>query len=71
MLWAKLNHTGDQPSARSGHSMTKVGNSYVMFGGIDIPVDPKKDANNAEPNDEVYVIRIGLSKSLYQVLCLN
>jgi hypothetical protein len=43
--------------------MTKVGNSYVMYGGIDVPHDPKKEPSKAEPNDEVYIIRIGLSKS--------
>lgn len=64
-MWAKLNHTGDEPSARSGHSMTTVGNSYVMFGGIDVPNDAKKDLKKAVPNDDVYIIRIGLSKLIH------
>ena len=42
--------------------MTTVGNSYVMFGGIDIPQESKKEQQKADANDDVYIIRIGLSK---------
>jgi len=47
--------------------MTTVGNSYVMFGGLYVPSDPKKPATNAIPTDEVYTLRIGLSKILNQI----
>ena len=64
MLWAKIKTSGDEPpSARSGHSMTTVGNSYVMFGGLLVANEPKKPATCAETTDDVYTLRIGLSKS--------
>ena len=35
-----------------------------MFGGIDIPQESKKEQQKADANDDVYIIRIGLSKFL-------
>jgi hypothetical protein len=33
MTWQKLNHAGDPPSKRSGHTFTEVNGSGFLFGG--------------------------------------
>lgn len=33
--WTQLGAYGDMPSARSHHSMTVVGDSVLLFGGVD------------------------------------
>lgn len=58
-----MNNTGDIPTKRSGHTMMTFGNSNVMFGGIGIPNELKKDQSRPDIYDEVYILRIGPSKS--------
>jgi len=43
--------------------MTTVGNSYVMFGGLYVKTEAKETPIKAETTDEVYTLRIGLSKT--------
>jgi hypothetical protein len=45
--------------------MTTVGNSYIMFGGLLVSNDLKKECTKAEPTDDVYMMRIGQSKSIH------
>lgn len=33
--WVNLKPTGSAPNARSGHSITGIGRTSIMFGGID------------------------------------
>jgi hypothetical protein len=33
IFWDKVAYTGNAPSSRSGHSFTKVGSRYLLFGG--------------------------------------
>jgi dynein heavy chain len=48
-------HTGDIPSARSGHSMTFVSSQYVMFGGINVT----RKNGKIVPCDDTFLFRIG------------
>ena len=41
--------------ARSGHTFNKVGEKYVMFGGI----DAIKKGDKVGPNNEVFTLKIG------------
>lgn len=48
--WVSLNHTGQAPSARSGHTITGVGKFSIMFGGID---QTNKKNGKIFPNNQV------------------
>ena len=51
------------PAPRSGHSMTPTSKTtFVMFGGLYLPKDPKKEIKRAETTDEVYTVRVGNGK---------
>ena len=46
VFWKQLKQGGNVPCARSGHSFTQIGNSYVMFGGISAELRDRCSANN-------------------------
>ena len=52
VFWKALKQSGVQPFARSGHSFTQIGNSYVMFGGISAELRDK-----ASPNNDVFTLK--------------
>jgi N-acetylneuraminic acid mutarotase len=61
--WKKLNQKGDQPSARSGHTLTWVGGkNYMLYGGIEETVDThNKDGGPQRkigPNEDIYFMKL-------------
>ena len=53
LLWASLESKGDMPGPRSGHSLTKCGDHYVILGGM-----KQNDKGEVGPTDEIYELRI-------------
>ena len=49
LLWTPIETQGDAPSARSGHTLTVIGDKAFVFGGV--YRDPK-------PNNDVHMLRI-------------
>ena len=65
--WKKLNQKGEQPSARSGHTLTWVGGkNYMLYGGIEETVDThNKDGGPQRkigPNEDIYFMKLVNSK---------
>ena len=46
IFWKTLRQGGAVPCARSGHTLTQVGNMFVMFGGLSSELKDRASANN-------------------------
>jgi hypothetical protein len=57
--WKQIGCEGDQPAARSGHSLTIEGKKAFLFGGTD-----KKPRGTAPgPTNELFVLDMGMGSS--------
>lgn len=62
--WIKVEQSADSlPSKRSGHTLTSLGNTAFLFGGIDLKNPPG-------PNNDLYAVDMAM-KGACLSLCLS
>lgn len=58
IVWKPLKQGGQAPQARSGHSFTQVGSSFVLFGGV----SSEQKGDRIMPNNDVYTLRLHITE---------
>lgn len=56
--WEKVNAVGELPAARSGHSLTALGNTAYLFGGLSKSRPPA-------PNNELFLLRMSTASFIW------